>query len=382
MKNTIGGRDRADFLRFNLNSRSSVQATLSKLKANANLALLNGAGQLVLQSKRKGKKNEAIATTLDAGSYFLKITPGSPQDQTKNRLQLSGAPLNCAPAPSLAANAAPVLAVNIPISLTKGTPAIFNANLLKATDAEQNSSQLVYTLNRLPEAGLLQLNGNRLKTGGTFTQADIDAGRLAYNSLGRNQQLTNNSTDDFDPQISGSNVAWYGSGGTDGGTDTEIFFFNGSTVTQLTTNSTSESDLQISGSNAVWRGSGGTDGGTDDEIFFFNGSTVTQLTTNSTFDFQPQISGSNVAWYGSGGTDGGTDDEIFFFNGSTVTQLTTNSTDDLAPQISGSNVAWNSILGGSYEVFFGNLAKNDNFDFTIADGVGGATNGTFNITLN
>ena len=384
MKNTIGGRDRADFLRFNLNSRSSVQATLSKLKANANLALLNGAGQLVLQSKRKGKKNEAIATTLDAGSYFLKITPGSPQDQTKYRLQLSGAPLNSAPAPapSLAANAAPVLAVNIPISLTKGTPAIFNANLLKATDAEQNSSQLVYTLNRLPEAGLLQLNGNRLKTGGTFTQADIDAGRLAYNSLGRNQQLTNNSTDDFDPQISGSNVAWYGSGGTDGGTDTEIFFFNGSTVTQLTTNSTSESDLQISGSNAVWRGSGGTDGGTDDEIFFFNGSTVTQLTTNSTFDFQPQISGSNVAWYGSGGTDGGTDDEIFFFNGSTVTQLTTNSTDDLAPQISGSNVAWNSILGGSYEVFFGNLAKNDNFDFTIADGVGGATNGTFNITLN
>ena len=61
---------------------------------------------------------------------------------------------------------------------------IFNGNLLKATDAEQNSSQLVYTLTRLPEAGLLKLNGDRLKAGGTFTQADIDAGRLVYNSRG------------------------------------------------------------------------------------------------------------------------------------------------------------------------------------------------------
>jgi len=138
-KNTIGGSDRADFLRFNLSSRSSIQATLSKLKANVDLTLLNGAGQLVLQSKQKGKKNEAIATTLEAGSYFLKITPGSPQDQTKYRLQLSGAPTNSVP--GSASNTAPVLVVNIPLSLAKGTPVIFNGNLLKATDAEQNSSR-------------------------------------------------------------------------------------------------------------------------------------------------------------------------------------------------------------------------------------------------
>ena len=107
LKNTIGGSDRADFLRFNLSSRSSVQATLSKLKANADLTLLRGTGQLVLQSKQKGKKNEAIATTLEAGSYFLKIAPGSPQDQTKYRLQLSGAPTNSVP--GSASNTAPVL---------------------------------------------------------------------------------------------------------------------------------------------------------------------------------------------------------------------------------------------------------------------------------
>jgi len=77
LKNTIGGSDRADFLRFNLSSRSSIQVTLKKLKANADLTLLNGSGQLVLQSKQKGKKNEAIATTLEAGSYFLQHFPFS-----------------------------------------------------------------------------------------------------------------------------------------------------------------------------------------------------------------------------------------------------------------------------------------------------------------
>jgi len=69
------------------------------------------------------------------------------------------------------------------------------------------------------------------------------------------------------------------------------------------------------------------------------------------------------------------------FNGSTTTQLTTNSADDRDLKISGSNVAWSKFVGSTYEIYFGNLAKNDNFGFTVADGVGGTTNGTFNLTL-
>jgi hypothetical protein len=64
----------------------------------------------------------------------------------------------------------------------------------------------------------------------------------------------------------------------------------------------------------VWDGRGGSDGGTDFETFFFNGTTITQLTTNRTDDFIPGVSGSNVVWTGRGGSDGGTDDEIFFGN--------------------------------------------------------------------
>jgi len=68
-------------------------------------------------------------------------------------------------------------------------------------------------------------------------------------------QLTNNSTADYAPQISGSNVVWYAFDGS----DDEIFLYDGSTTTQLTNNSTGDYDPQISGSNVVWRSWDGSD---------------------------------------------------------------------------------------------------------------------------
>jgi hypothetical protein len=337
LKNSIGGTDRTDFIRFNLASRSSIQVTLNKLKANADLTLLNSAGKIVQQSKRKGKKNEAIAATLEAGNYFLKITPGRPNDRTQYRLQLS----------AISANTAPILMVNLPFSIIKGTPGIFNGSLLKANDVEQNASQLVYTLTRLPEAGLLKLNGTVLRAGSTFTQTDIEAGRLVYNSFGRSQSLDSRGAN---PAISGSNVVWQGEGGGSG-----IFFFNGSTTTQLTKDNNPGDFLfneapQISGSNVVWQGEISTTAPSD--IFLFNGSSTTQLTRNGFQDFNPQISGSNVVWFGRDSSD---DTEIFFFNGSNTLQLTNNNTNDFSPQISGSNVVWFSTDGDSdTEIFLFN----------------------------
>ena len=40
---------------------------------------------------------------------------------------------------------------------------------------------------------------------------------------------------DSSPKINASgHVVWYGSGGSDGGSDNEIFYYDGTTVTQLT----------------------------------------------------------------------------------------------------------------------------------------------------
>jgi hypothetical protein len=37
--------------------------------------------------------------------------------------------------------------------------------------------------------------------------------------------------------------------------------------------------------------------------------------------------------------------------------------------------------GNDYEIFFGNLANRDRFNFTVSDGAGGSTAGTFNLTI-
>ena len=142
--------------------------------------------------------------------------------------------------------------------------------------------------------------------------------------------------DENRPRINNSgHVVWYGKGGTDGGSDREIFYYDGSTITQLTTNSWEELYPEINNSgHVVWTGTGGTDGGSDFEIFYYDGSTVTQLTANSVHESYPQINDSGHAvWYGEGGTDGGSDDEIFYYDGSTVTQLTTDEIDAGEPRI-------------------------------------------------
>ena len=112
--------------------------------------------------------------------------------------------------------------------------------------------------------------------------------------------MTNNSTHDEEPQISGTNIVW------EGDPNAGIFFYNGSNgiTTRLTSNGWYP---QISGSNVVWEGWDGN----DLEIFFYNGSTgiTTQLTNNDYPDTSPQISGSNIVWVGW--LDNQTQKEIF-----------------------------------------------------------------------
>jgi hypothetical protein len=55
-----------------------------------------------------------------------------------------------------------------------------DGELLRAEDADDAPSELVYTLASGPSAGVLVLDGAPLGQGATFTQADVDAGRVAY----------------------------------------------------------------------------------------------------------------------------------------------------------------------------------------------------------
>jgi len=152
-------------------------------------------------------------------------------------------------------------------------------------------------------------------------------------------QVTNNNLEDESPQISGNNVVWYGSDGN----DTEIFFWDGDSITQVTYNSYDDYYPQISGNNVVWYGSEGI----DDEIFFWDGSSITQVTDNSYVDQNPHISGKNVVWAGSDGIN----DEVFFWGGGSITQVSDDNYDSYYddPQISGNNVVWTD---GCHCVYF------------------------------
>jgi len=142
------------------------------------------------------------------------------------------------------------------------------------------------------------------------------------------------------PAISGSNVVWYAQDGSVDN-DCEIYFWDGVSITQITDNSIDDWDPDLSGSNVVWA----RDDGNDGEIYLWDGVTTTQITNNSTGDVEPAISGSNVVW--ACDDDNDYYYEICLWDGVTTTQITDNDTDDRRPAISGSNVVWYGCDGGT-----------------------------------
>ena len=77
-------------------------------------------------------------------------------------------------------NDAPTAGANLGLTLAEGATAVINGGLLKTNDVDNSSVQLVYTVTNLPTHGTLSLQGTALATNGTFTQADLDAGRVTY----------------------------------------------------------------------------------------------------------------------------------------------------------------------------------------------------------
>jgi Bacterial pre-peptidase C-terminal domain len=91
VKDWIGNSDRDDFYKLRLKARSSLTLALTKLKADANVSLLNRAGKLIQKSVQSGKRDEAIQQTVDAGVYYIRVYAEGPK--TSYRLSTSVAPV-------------------------------------------------------------------------------------------------------------------------------------------------------------------------------------------------------------------------------------------------------------------------------------------------
>jgi len=86
-----------DFYRFSLANRSSFNLSLTGLNADANVALLDSAGNLVSVngvgqlSNNQGRFAESINTTLNAGVYYIQVAPGINTPTANYTLNLSAA---------------------------------------------------------------------------------------------------------------------------------------------------------------------------------------------------------------------------------------------------------------------------------------------------
>ena len=123
-----------------------------------------------------------------------------------------------------ALNDAPTLTTNTGLSgvVLSTTTTISVGNLL-VSDVDNTAAQLTYTLGTEP-AGLLKLSGATLTSGGTFTQADINAGLVTYTAP------ASGTTDSFTFTLSD------GAGGTIGSTTVSITLTSGNTSPTVAVN--------------------------------------------------------------------------------------------------------------------------------------------------
>jgi Bacterial pre-peptidase C-terminal domain len=90
-RDSLSQRDRVDYFKFSLNKSGTANFKLSGLRANANLALLDGTGKVVARSNKGGNKPEKLQRQLAAGNYYLQVKgKGSTGYKLKSSAVVSG----------------------------------------------------------------------------------------------------------------------------------------------------------------------------------------------------------------------------------------------------------------------------------------------------
>ncbi len=69
----VGAADKLDFYKFTLTASKTVTLLMTKLKADADIFLLNKSGKVIASSENDGVTNESIIKKLAAGTYFIKV---------------------------------------------------------------------------------------------------------------------------------------------------------------------------------------------------------------------------------------------------------------------------------------------------------------------
>jgi len=88
----VGISDRNDYYRFSISTTSNFNLSLNTLSADADVQLLNAAGDPIAISQRSGSSPENINRSLTPGTYYVRVYPYQ-RANTNYRLILSATPV-------------------------------------------------------------------------------------------------------------------------------------------------------------------------------------------------------------------------------------------------------------------------------------------------
>lgn len=171
--------DPVDLYRFSVGSRTRLDLALSGLGTNAllgdlNVQILSATGTPIAESLSSGNAPEAItALDINPGTYIIRVFAGEAGATSEYDLNLT-------------VNNLPLLLSSGPLAVNEGQARTISASSLLVTDENDPPERLVYTLITPPtlQNGSLLSNGQALIANSTFTQADINSGRLVYQQNG------------------------------------------------------------------------------------------------------------------------------------------------------------------------------------------------------
>jgi uncharacterized protein YkwD len=138
-RDSIGNADTSDFYQFTLGSQKNLNLTLNGLSADADVELLNNAGQVVASAANAGTKSESLSVSnLQAGSFYIRVYQGVEGGDTNYNLSLSATPATIVSAAESAAPQSTLLASSTPESATPSSSGnYFIDRVIELTNAER-----------------------------------------------------------------------------------------------------------------------------------------------------------------------------------------------------------------------------------------------------
>ncbi|MCB1733939.1 MAG: DUF4347 domain-containing protein [Gammaproteobacteria bacterium] len=197
----------------------TVTATVSDSAANSAV----GTGQLVVDSTAPaapvvntlGAGTTTVSGTAEPGATVQVTLPGgggtrtvtvagngtwtvtgvgpftAGQTVTAKAIDAAGNESSNGSATAIVTNTAPTLGNNTGWSGSQGATGTLTSAQLSVLDSESGAASIVFTVTGKPGNGVLQRNGVTLGTGGTFTQDDINQGRVKYIHSGNGSTADN-----------------------------------------------------------------------------------------------------------------------------------------------------------------------------------------------